>query len=98
MAYKELIKNFSKIRSYLKEFFVYGYNARGSVGQKSDRSYDDEKRRIKSIFLIMLKNPTARTEKLLHLALMFETSALIRFTVPGNRPALLTKTLPFILF
>ena len=48
MAYKELIKNFSKIRSYLKEFFVYGYNARGSVGQKSDRSYDDEKRRIKS--------------------------------------------------
>ena len=48
MAYKELIKNFSKIRSYLKEFFVYGYNSRGSVGRKSERSYDDEKRRIQS--------------------------------------------------
>lgn len=48
MAYKELIKNFSKIRNYLKEFFVYGYNSRGSVGRKSDRSYDDEKRRIQS--------------------------------------------------
>lgn len=48
MAYKELIKNFSKIRNYLKEFFVYGYNSRGNVGRKSDRSYDDEKRRIQS--------------------------------------------------
>ncbi len=48
MAYKELIKNFSKIRNYLKEFFVYGYNSRGKVGKKSDRSYDDEKRRIQS--------------------------------------------------
>ena len=48
MAFKELIKNFSKIRNYLKEFFIYGYNSRGSVGRKSDRSYDDEKRRIQS--------------------------------------------------
>ena len=48
MAYKELIKNFSKIRNYLKEFFVYGFNSRGNVGRKSDRSYDDEKRRISS--------------------------------------------------
>lgn len=48
MAFKELIKDFSKIRTYLKEFFVYGYNSRGNVGKKSDRSYDDEKRRIQS--------------------------------------------------
>ena len=48
MAYKELIKNFSKIRNYLKEFFVYGFNSRGNVGKKSNRSYDDEKRRIQS--------------------------------------------------
>ena len=48
MAYKELIKNYSKIRNYLKEFFVYGFNSRGNVGRKSDRSYDDEKRRISS--------------------------------------------------
>ena len=48
MAYKELIKNYSKIRNYLKEFFVYGINSRGNVGRKSDRSYDDEKRRISS--------------------------------------------------
>ncbi len=48
MAYKELIKNYSKIRNYLKEFFVYGFNSRGNVGRKSNRSYDDEKRRISS--------------------------------------------------
>lgn len=48
MAYKELIKNYSKIRNYLKEFFVYGFNSRGNVGRKSDRSYDNEKRRISS--------------------------------------------------
>ena len=46
MAYNELIKNFSKIREYMQDFFVYGFKRREEFTQKSARSYDDEKRRL----------------------------------------------------
>ncbi len=48
MAYSELIKNFSKIREYMREFYVYGFKSREEIGNKSARSYDDERRRIES--------------------------------------------------
>jgi DNA-binding transcriptional ArsR family regulator len=48
MAYSELIKDLSRIRIYMREFFVYGFRSRGDVGEKSARSYDNEKRRIES--------------------------------------------------
>ena len=48
MAYNELIKNFNRIRDYMKEFYVYGFKSRGDFTQKSPRSYDDEKRRVES--------------------------------------------------
>lgn len=48
MAYNELIKNFNRIRDYMKEFYVYGFKSRGDFTQKSARSYDDEKRRVES--------------------------------------------------
>jgi hypothetical protein len=48
MAYSELIKDLSRIRIYMREFFVYGFRSRGDVGDKSARSYDNEKRRIES--------------------------------------------------
>lgn len=48
MAYSELIKNFDKIREYMREFYVYGFKNRSEYTQKSARSYDDEKRRIES--------------------------------------------------
>jgi DNA-binding transcriptional ArsR family regulator len=32
----------------MREFFVYGFRSRGDVGDKSARSYDNEKRRIES--------------------------------------------------
>lgn len=48
MAYKELIKNFDHIRGYMREFFVYGFKSREEFGQKSARSYDDERRRVES--------------------------------------------------
>ena len=28
MAYKELIKNFNRIRDYMREFYVYGFKSR----------------------------------------------------------------------
>ena len=48
MAYSELIKNFEKIRFYMREFYVYGFKSRSEYDAKSARSYDDERRRIES--------------------------------------------------
>ena len=48
MAYNELIKNFEKIREYMRDFYVYGFKSRDGDDRKSLRSYDDEKRRIES--------------------------------------------------
>ena len=48
MAYSELIKNFEKIRGYMREFFVYGFKCREEYTAKSVRSYDNERRRIES--------------------------------------------------
>ena len=48
MAYSELIKNFSRIRDYMREFYVYGFKSRDEYTKKSARSYDDERRRLES--------------------------------------------------
>ena len=48
MAYSELIKNFNRIRSYIRSFYVYGFRHRDEFTQKSARSYDNERRRIES--------------------------------------------------
>ena len=48
-SYNELIKNFERVRSYMREFYVYGFKSRADYDSKSARSYDDEKRRMESI-------------------------------------------------
>ena len=48
MAYSELIKNFNRIRDYMREFYVYGFKSRDEYTRKSARSYDDERRRLES--------------------------------------------------
>lgn len=48
MAYSELIKSFSRIRVYLRSFYVYGFRHRDEFTQKSARSYDNERRRVES--------------------------------------------------
>lgn len=47
-AYRELIKNFGRIRAYMREFYVYGFKHREQYAAKSPRSYDDERRRVES--------------------------------------------------
>ena len=47
MAYSELIKNFEKVRSYMRDFYVYGFKGRDEFDTKSARAYDDEYRRVK---------------------------------------------------
>ena len=48
MSYSELIKNFGRIRDYMREFYVCGFKSREEYDRKSARSYDDERRRIES--------------------------------------------------
>lgn len=48
MAYIELIKNFERIRDYVRQFFVFGFKSRNHYPAKSARSYDNERRRIES--------------------------------------------------
>ncbi|MBR2664023.1 MAG: WYL domain-containing protein, partial [Clostridia bacterium] len=48
MAYSELIKNFDRIRDYMREFYLYGFKSRNEYTKKSARSYDDERRRVES--------------------------------------------------
>lgn len=46
--YSELIKNFSRIRDYMRDFFIFGFKSRKDFSGKSPRTYDNEKRRIES--------------------------------------------------
>lgn len=48
MAYSELIKDFGRIRTYMRSFYVYGFRHRDEFEQKSARAYDNERRRIES--------------------------------------------------
>lgn len=46
--FQELIKNFSNIREYVRDFFVYGFKTRNDFKQKSPRTYDNQRRRLES--------------------------------------------------
>ena len=46
--FTELIKNYERIRDYMRDFYVYGFKSREEFNEKSLRSYDDERRRIES--------------------------------------------------
>ena len=48
MAYSELIKNFQRVRDYMRAFYVFGFKSRDEYSKKSGRSYDNERRRIES--------------------------------------------------
>ncbi len=48
MAYSELIKDYERVRDYMREFYIYGFKSREEYDSKSARSYDNERRRIES--------------------------------------------------
>ncbi len=48
MAYSELIKDFGRIRDYMRQFYVYGFKRREDYDLRSARSYDNERRRMES--------------------------------------------------
>lgn len=44
--YSELIKNFEKMRDFVRDFFINGFKTRDDFDKKASRTYSDEKRRI----------------------------------------------------
>ena len=38
-VYSELIKNFEKIREYVRDFYIFGFHTRESFDAKSKRTY-----------------------------------------------------------
>lgn len=48
--FSELVKRFDKIRSYVRDFYIYGFKTREDYQDKSARTYDNERRRIESWF------------------------------------------------
>lgn len=44
--FQELIKNFERIRDYMRQFYIYGFKVRKEYTDKSPRTYDNEKRRV----------------------------------------------------
>jgi hypothetical protein len=67
--FSELIKNFDKIRDYMRDFFIYGFKARGDFTQKSLRTYDNERRRIESYLGEYIKWDTSKGSKRVFISL-----------------------------
>ena len=42
--FQELIKNFDRIRDYMRQFYVYGFKVRNDFDARSARTYDNERR------------------------------------------------------
>lgn len=59
--YSELIKNLKNVREYMKDFYIYGFKTRNDFQEKSQRTYDNERRRIESWLGDLVKlNDTSR--------------------------------------
>ena len=48
--FNELIKHFNKVRTYVRDFYIYGFKSRMDYPETGRRTYDNERRRIESWF------------------------------------------------
>lgn len=53
--FSELVKRVDKVRSYVRDFYIYGFKSREDFSQKSGRTYDNERRRMESWFYGYIK-------------------------------------------
>ncbi|MCL2797154.1 MAG: WYL domain-containing protein [Firmicutes bacterium] len=61
--FSELIKNFDKIRDFMRDFYIYGFKSRDDFSVKSARTYDNEKRRCESYLGASMKWAYSRGAK-----------------------------------
>lgn len=71
--FQELIKNFDRIRDYMRQFFVYGYKSRSSYEGKSARTYDNERRRIESWLSGCIQSGYTQKEKHVYISVDSKT-------------------------
>ena len=67
--YKELIKQFDKIRSYVRDFYIYGFKTREDFREKSSRTYDNHRRRMESWFSDYIRTDQSGHKKSVFLTL-----------------------------
>jgi len=67
--YKELIRQFDKIRSYVRDFYIYGFKTREDFREKSGRTYDNQRRRMESWFSDYIRTGQSGHKKALFLTL-----------------------------
>ena len=67
--FSELIKNFDKVRDYMRDFFIFGYKTRSDFQYKSLRTYDNEKRRIESWLGDLIRFDTSKKGKQVSISL-----------------------------
>ncbi|MDO5549813.1 MAG: WYL domain-containing protein, partial [Lachnospiraceae bacterium] len=71
--FQELIKNFHRIRYYMRQFFVYGYKSRSDYEGKSARTYDNERRRIESWLSGCIQSGYTQKEKHVYISVDSKT-------------------------
>lgn len=71
--FQELIKNFHRIRDYMRQFFVYGYKSRSDYEGKSARTYDNERRRIESWLSGCIQSGYTQKEKHVYISVDSKT-------------------------
>lgn len=68
-GFSELIKNFSVVRDYMRDFYIYGLRTRSEFKHKSPRTYDNEKRRIENWLGDLIKFETDANGKRVSISL-----------------------------
>lgn len=66
--FSELVKQFQKIRTYVRDFYIYGFKSREEYQEKSGRTYDNERRRIESWFADFTKSTYVQGKKNIYIA------------------------------
>lgn len=67
--FQELVKQFSTLRGYTREFLIYGFKNREEMTLSSPRTYDNERRRIESLLHDYLESKTVDNKKIYRLVL-----------------------------
>ncbi|MEO1769266.1 WYL domain-containing protein [Candidatus Enterococcus ferrettii] len=67
--FQELVKQFSTLRSYTREFLIYGFKSREEITLSSPRTYDNERRRLESLLQDYVEVQTVNNKKIYRLVL-----------------------------
>ncbi|MDU5335176.1 hypothetical protein [Enterococcus sp.] len=67
--FQELVKQFTTLRSYTREFLIYGFKSREEITLSSPRTYDNERRRLESLLHDYIESQTINNKKIYRLVL-----------------------------